>query len=138
MVSITDFSNKQLAFVLARLALGANLFFHGVVRLPKLQGFVGGMEATFQDSMIPSFLVTPMAWLIPIVEFVLGLLLLLGIATRYALVGVVLLMILLITGCCLVENWAALNSQMILVILSCAMIAGLEHNRLALTGKGSK
>jgi len=123
------FTNQQLAYFLARLALGVNLLLHGFVRLPKLSGFVSGMEKQFFGSMIPGFLVTPMAWLIPPVELVLGAMLILGLWTRAALIGSAVLMIVLISGCCLIENWSAVGSQMVYVLFICLLIYRLDDNR---------
>ena len=126
-------SNKELGFLIARVGLGVNLFFHGVVRLPNLSGFVQGMEAKFAESMLPIFLVTPMAYVIPIAELVIGLLLLLGIATRYALIGAAIQMMVLVTGCCFVQDWGPINSQMFLLVLAAFLIANLDFNRCAIT-----
>ena len=126
-------SNKELGFLIARIGLGVNLFFHGLVRLPHLSGFVQAMETKFADSMLPMFLVTPMAHAIPVAELVIGLMLLLGIATRYALLGVAIQMLVLITGCCFVEEWGPINSQMFLLVLAAFLIANFNLNRCAIT-----
>ena len=126
-------SNRELGFLVARIGLGVNLFFHGVVRIPNLAGFVQTMETKFADSLLPIFLVTPMAYAIPLIEFAVGLLLILGIATRYALLGAALQMIVLITGCCFVQEWGPINSQMFLLALAAFLIANLDLNRWAIT-----
>lgn len=125
-------TNAQLAYVLARIAFGLNFFLHGVVRLPKLQDFVGGMQSEFSESMLPSFLVTPTAYLIPIAELILGLMLLLGIFTRKALVGSALVMLILLAGCCLLEKWAVVGSQMVYMLYLVFLIFHLDHNRYEL------
>ncbi len=66
-------ANHELGFLIARVGLGVNLFFHGVVRMPSLGGFVKGMETEFAESLLPMFMVTPMAYVIPITELVIGL-----------------------------------------------------------------
>ena len=126
-------NNHELAFFIARIGLGVNLFFHGLVRLPKLSGFVAGMEKNFADSLLPGFLVTPMAYLIPIVEVIVGLMLLLGLKTKLALISSAVLMFVLITGCCFIENWGPLNSQMFIVAMAAVLISQLHLNRKALT-----
>ena len=126
-------SNQELGFLVARVGLGVNLFFHGLVRLPNLSGFVQGMETKFAESMLPMFMVTPMAYVIPIAEFVIGLMLLLGIATRYALLAAAIQMLVLITGCCFVQDWGPINSQMFLLALAAFLIANFELNRCAIT-----
>ena len=125
-------SDRELGFLIARIGLGINLFFHGIVRLPNLTGFVQGMETKFAESMLPLFLVTPMAYVIPIAELVIGLFLLLGIATRFALIGAAVQMMVLIIGCCFVQDWGPINSQMFLLILAALLIANLNLNRCAI------
>ena len=126
-------SNKELGFLVARVGLAVNLLFHGIARLPNLSGFVKAMEAKFAESMLPMFLVTPMAHAIPIVELVIGILLLLGIATRFALLGAAAQMLVLIIGCCLVQEWGPINSQMFLLVLAAFLIANFNLNRCAIT-----
>ena len=126
-------TDKQLAYLVVRIGLGTNLFFHGVVRLPKLQGFVRGMEKAFADSLLPGFLITPMAHAIPVVELIVGLMLLLGAKTKAALLATAALMLVLITGCCFIENWGPINSQMVILALAALLIAHSHLNRFSLT-----
>ena len=126
-------TDKELAYLVVRIGIGTNLFFHGVVRLPKLQGFVQGMEKTFADSLLPGFLISPMAHAIPVVELIVGLMLLLGAKTKAALLATATLMLMLITGCCFIENWGPINSQMVILALASLLIAHSHLNRFALT-----
>ena len=126
-------NNKELGFLVVRLGMGINLLFHGLVRIPNLAGFVGGMQTKFAESMLPMFLVTPMANAIPFAELLLGLLLLLGIATRYALLGTAVQMAVLITGSCFLQEWGPINSQMFLLALAAFLIANLDLNRCAIS-----
>ena len=131
---IFGLTNKELGFLMARVGLGANLFFHGLVRLPKLQGFVAGMETKFAESMLPGFLVTPTAYAIPVVELLLGIAIVLGIGTRWALLATTVQMMILTSGCCFVEDWGPINSQMFLLVMSAVLMANIDLNRLAITG----
>ena len=127
-------TNKELAFVMARVGLGANLFFHGLVRLPKLQGFVNFMVGEkFANSMLPDVMVTATAYAIPVVELILGIALLLGLGTRWALIGTAIQMMILTSGCCFIEEWDPINSQMFLLAMSAVLMANIELNRLAIT-----
>ena len=125
-------TNSQLAYLVARLILGVNLFFHGLVRLPKLGSFVDGMEGAFAKTPLPGFMVTPMAYAIPIAETILGAFLILGFLTRGALIGSVILFLVLITGCCFLENWSAVTSQMVHSLYIILLLAFLDQNRFAL------
>ncbi len=111
------------SFLLLRVAIGTSLLGHGLVRLPKLPAFSGWMVELFVKSMLPTFLVTPFSYLLPIAEFVIGLLLVTGLFTRQALIAGSWVMIFLISGTCLIENWEALPSQ----LLHVAFLAGLLH-----------
>ena len=71
-------TNKQLAYFLARITLGINLFIHGLVRVPKLESFADGVIAGFEKSMLPEVLVTPFAYAIPILEVAIGAVLIMG------------------------------------------------------------
>jgi thiosulfate dehydrogenase [quinone] large subunit len=100
------------SFLLARLAVGTSLFGHGLVRLPKLDKFSHGMAGAFQRSIIPEFLVIAFGYTLPFAEFVIGLLLLVGLFTRGALVAGAVLMILLIFGTTTIEQWDGISSQL--------------------------
>src|SRR5690606_38647964 len=104
---------KPMAYLVTRLAIGATLFFHGLVRLPKLTSFVQGTVGSFENSMLPTALVEPFGYVIVFGELITGLLLLIGWYTRIAATAAGMLMVLLIVGTCLIENWGALPSQLI-------------------------
>lgn len=118
-------------FLLLRLAVGASLLGHGLVRLPKLSGFSAWMVSTFEKSMIPTALVTPFSYVLPVAEFITGLLLVTGLFTRPALVAGSLIMILLIFGTCMIENWEALPSQLIHVALLATLLSFIGSNSFA-------
>lgn len=101
------------SFFLLRLAIGASMLGHGLVRLPKLDQFSAWMVSSFEKSLLPSFLVLPFSYALPFLEFSVGLLLVLGLFTRPALLAGAVLMVLLIFGTTLIENWEALPSQLI-------------------------
>ncbi|MGJ8677444.1 MAG: DoxX family membrane protein [Akkermansiaceae bacterium] len=128
-----NLTNQQLAYVFARVAFGLNFFIHGLVRMPKMSGFANGVIGKFEDTMLPVWMVTPMAWLIPPAELILGLALILGLWTRLSLIGTASVMLLLLTGSCFMENWGIVGSQMVYVLYIYFLIAHLEHNRLAVT-----
>lgn len=100
-------SNAQLAHGLARLGLGLNIALHGLVRLPNLGGFAAGMRDSFAQSPLPPVLVHAVSHGIPVAEAVIGVLLVLGLQARLALTAGTCLMLLLITGSCLSQNWNA-------------------------------
>ena len=116
------------SYVIARLAIGASMFGHGLVRLPKLPGFSKWMMGQFTHSILPSALVLPFSYLLPIAELFIGLLLLLGLFTGKALIAGSIVMILLILGTTSIENWDAIPSQLIHVAFFAVLLAFIEHN----------
>ncbi|WP_246296990.1 DoxX family membrane protein [Flavobacterium inviolabile] len=70
------------AFLLLRLAIGASMFGHGLVRLPKLNAFSSWMTGNFENTLLPQIIVLPFSYVLPIAEFGIGLLLLLGLFTK--------------------------------------------------------
>lgn len=72
------------------------------------------------------------AFLVPPVELIVGLLLILGLFTRIALVATLVLMAILMYGVTIVQNWDAASSQLIYNIVLFLLLAGLGYNRFAL------
>ncbi|MFC4097373.1 DoxX family protein [Euzebyella saccharophila] len=104
---------KTTLFYLLRLPLAVSMFGHGTVRLTKLDGFRTWMVETTTESAIPTFLIIPFSYALPIVEFGIGLLMLLSIQVKYALVAGLVVMSLLILGSCSIENWGAVGVQLV-------------------------
>ncbi|MFY0253392.1 DoxX family membrane protein [Chitinophaga sp. 30R24] len=120
--------NNAIVFLLLRLSLAASMFGHGLVRLPKLQGFSAWMVKSFDKSMLPSGLVTPFSYALPIAEFIIGLLLLLGLFTRVSLIAGGIVMVMLIFGTAMIENWEAIPSQLIHAAFFGLLLAFIQHN----------
>jgi len=123
--------NKS-AYLMLRLAIGLSMFGHGLVRLPKLQTFSDGMLKEFSNSMLPQALVLPFSYVLPMVEFSVGLLLLLGLFTRMASLVGAITMLFLIWGTCLIENFGALPSQFIHVFFFAVLLHFANSNSLAI------
>jgi len=116
------------SYLMMRLAIAASMFGHGLVRLPKLKSFSGWMVNSFQHSMLPQMLVSPFSYALPVAEFSVGLLLLLGLFTKSASILGSLLMISLIFGTAMIENWEAIPSQLIHVLFFVALLQFSEQN----------
>ncbi|AOM79247.1 DoxX family membrane protein [Pedobacter steynii] len=119
-------------FLLLRLGIAASMFGHGLVRLPKLTSFSNWMVGSFEKSMIPKALVVPFSYALPIAEFAVGLLLLLGLFTRPALLAGSWIMLALIMGTAMVENWEAIPSQLIHLAFFAVLIQFIPHNSWSL------
>ncbi|NVO84907.1 DoxX family protein [Hymenobacter terrestris] len=126
-----NLTNPELAFVLGRLLLGVNFLMHCLVRLPKLAGFRAGLVKQFAATPLPTALVDVFAAALPFVEGGIGLLLL-GLRTRPALVAAMLVMMSLVMGSSLLEEWATVGSQMLYGLFIFALLLHAQHNRLCL------
>lgn len=122
----------SIAYLLVRLALGVSFLGHGLVRLPKLKGFSEWLASSFEGSVIPVWAVAPFGYVLALVEFAVGLLLVVGVFSRTALVAGSLAMIALILGSCLIEKWEWLPSQMIHVFFAALLLVFVSHNRFSL------
>jgi thiosulfate dehydrogenase [quinone] large subunit len=131
-------SNDQLAFFLARITIGINLFIHGLIRIPKLRAFVDYLVEEFQGTYLPEFLVSGFAYSLPFIEFIIGFMLILGLKTRFFAASGALLIAVLIFGSGVKEDWTGVGSQMIYAIFFFLLIKNLEHNALALDSKPRK
>lgn len=120
--------NNPTAFLLLRLAIAASMFTHGLVRLPKLDKFSAWMIGNFEKSMIPKFMVLPFSYALPIAEFSIGLLLILGIFTKPALIAGSVVMIMLLSGTGMIENWEAIPSQLIHIAFFAILLSNIEYN----------
>ncbi|MDN3690658.1 DoxX family membrane protein [Cyclobacterium jeungdonense] len=104
---------KSLSFVFIRLGIGISMFGHGLVRIPKLNAFSTGMVGNFSESYLPGQIVKPFSLALPFLELIVGLLLILGLKTRLAGISGAILMLCLMFGTSMIENWGSLPSQMI-------------------------
>lgn len=96
-----------------RLPIAISLLGHGLVRLPKLEMFSNWMVTSMEKSAIPSFLIVPFSYILPIVEFLIGLSLLIGFQTKYTIYSGLVLMSILILGSASIENWSAIEAQLL-------------------------
>ncbi|WP_286927161.1 DoxX family membrane protein [Flavobacterium sp. UBA4197] len=120
------------AFLLLRLAIGASMFGHGLVRLPKLNAFSSWMTGNFENTLLPQIIVLPFSYVLPIAEFGIGLLLLLGLFTKTAATLGAIVMILLLIGTALIENWEAIPSQLIHVLFFALLLQFTDRNTFAM------
>lgn len=105
--------NNRFAFLIARLAIGMSFFGHGAIRLPKLAQFSEGMAKEFINSPLPQALVLPFGYVLPFLELIVGVMLLVGLFTRFAAFAAGLILVSLIFGSGMIENWNAVSVQLI-------------------------
>src|SRR6478609_1277997 len=131
-VSVKIINMNTTTYLLLRLAVGASMLGHGLVRLPKLQTFSNWMVGSFENSLLPKVLVVPFSYVLPIAEFLIGLMLLGGIFTKQSLTAGSIVMIVLIFGSTMIEHWDALPSQFIHLAFFVLLLQFVSSNSLAL------
>ncbi|MGD1873155.1 MAG: DoxX family protein [Mastigocoleus sp.] len=125
----TDIS---LAYLFLRLLIGVNFFNHGFTRIGTIPDFVEKTVTNLQGSYFPEPLVRINAFLVPIVELIVGILITLGLFTRAALVVTFGLMVILMLGVTSVQNWGAASSQLIYGIILFILLAGVSFNTFSI------
>jgi thiosulfate dehydrogenase [quinone] large subunit len=122
-----------------RLFMGLLMFMHGAVRLgPKYEKFIAWAQNLYAETWIPGWLVTIEAMLIPGVEIIVGLLLLLGYQTRWALVGAFALMSTLLVGMIVLEDWAIVSRHIIYALSFYLLLHNIEYNHYSLDAKRAR
>lgn len=101
------------AFFFLKLPIAISLLGHGLVRIPKLHIFSEWMVTTMEKSMIPKLIIVPFGYVLPFAEAILGILLLINFKTKYTLYSAIVLMSILIFGSCSIENWSAIEAQLL-------------------------
>jgi thiosulfate dehydrogenase [quinone] large subunit len=129
---------ESITYLLARLPIGMSFFGHGLERLPKLDAFSHGMAASFSKSILPEALVLPFGYILPVLELVTGILLLLGLFTRFATVLGVALMLALIFGSCMVEQWNNVFTQIIYGDYLALLYYFAQYNAISIDGWRSR
>jgi thiosulfate dehydrogenase [quinone] large subunit len=105
---------------------------HGLVRLPILVHFPANTAKNFEGTILPEWFVYAFGLVLPCVEALLGITLILGLLTRWALVTASLLMAILIFGTALRSDWATVGLQMTYVIAYFLALLFVEYNRYSL------
>jgi len=99
-------------YLLARLPMGLSFFGHGLIRIIKLDEFSDGMVKQFSKSVLPEGFVSAFGHVLPFLEFITGLLILLGLFTRFGIVLGVAIILALIFGSSVIEQWNAIFTQL--------------------------
>jgi thiosulfate dehydrogenase (quinone) large subunit len=126
--------DRAIAYLLIRLTIGASLFGHGLVRIPRLGAFHAHLASDFKASILPAALVSVCGYALPFVELATGLLLLAGVLTRAAAVVAGLVMIVLVFGATSIEHFNVIGDQLIHASLLAVVVAFREHNRYSVDG----
>ena len=106
-------SDARIAYAILRLTLGINIALHGITRVMNgTGGFAELLGKQFQATLLPRVLVEAFAHTLPWAETIIGLLLLAGLATRFALIAGGLLMAVLTLGTTLRQDFQSAGLQL--------------------------
>jgi thiosulfate dehydrogenase [quinone] large subunit len=115
------------AFLLARIVIGISFFGHGLVRIPIISKFSNTMMKEFESSIIPQVMVSAFSHALPFAELIIGLLLLIGLCTRYTLIAAILLMAGFIFGATSIQKWDLITIQLFHAAFCIALLAFSER-----------
>jgi thiosulfate dehydrogenase [quinone] large subunit len=125
-------NNKSLAYALLRIAFGINFAGHGLVRIYNgVDAFATTTAEHLAKSPLPHSLTFGFSYVIPFLESILGLVLILGIFTRAALVCGAVFMMLLTIGIASNQQWDIASQQLIYSAIFFLLLYLIEHNGLA-------
>jgi thiosulfate dehydrogenase [quinone] large subunit len=118
-------SDAVIAYAILRLSFGVNIMLHGVSRLVAgSSGFLTYLNHYFEHApLIPKSFLPVFGAVLPPVETALGLLLLVGLCTRFALIGGGLVMTALVLGTNLAQDWNVAGLQLIYCFLYYHLLA---------------
>ncbi len=120
--------DRKIGYFVLRFTLGLSIFMHGLVRLPHLSAFADGMVREFANTVLPAVVVRPFAIGLVFVEAIVGLLVLLGLFTRAALILGSVTMAALIFGTTLRSDWNTVAVQLLYCAIYAALVAAREYN----------
>jgi len=116
----TSTRDRHHAYLLLRLITGLDFFMHGFARIftgTHLSGFAQGMARSMASTPLPPALTLTSGYLIPCAELLIGTLLLLGLFTRATLTLALLLMLILMFGIGLKQDWNVAASQLLYALV---------------------
>jgi thiosulfate dehydrogenase (quinone) large subunit len=120
--------DRKLGYLTLRFTLGLAILMHGLERLPDLGAFADGMVKEFAETPLPAALVRAFALGLVFAETIIGLLVLVGLWTRGALLFGAAVMCALVFGTALRSDWNTLAIQMLFAVIYAALIAAREYN----------
>jgi thiosulfate dehydrogenase [quinone] large subunit len=122
-----------LAVGLLRLTTGINMLLHGATRIfGDMGGFIEGTVKGFEKTILPSWSVQLFATGLPFIEALIGLLLILGLFTRPALVLGALTIGSLVFGMSLRSEWTTVGLQMTYAVVFSILLFGRHLDQFSL------
>src|SRR6267378_4016074 len=120
-------SDAVIAYTILRISFGANIMGHAA--------FLAYLTHYFEKtSYVPAGLLSGFATVQPWVELILGLLLMIGLATRFSLIAGGLVILCLVIGTNLAQDWLVSGLQLIYAFLYYYLLVHLDQNRYSIDG----
>ena len=122
--------DQRAAYLLLRLIAGMDFFGHGFARIftgSYLSGFAHSMVGDMAKSPLSAPLVLATGYVVPCVELVIGVLLLTGVATRFALIMAMLLVLVLMFGITMKQDWNIAGQQLLYGLVLAVLLYGRER-----------
>jgi len=131
--STLDTSDTSLAYAIFRLTFGVNICFRGVARIfvLGLDNFGAGMMKQFSATAFPLGFVDIFAHTLPWIETAIGIMLILGLGTRYALIIGGLMMTALTFGTMFLQNFDLAWLQLTYAIAFFLLLAARAWNTIS-------
>jgi thiosulfate dehydrogenase (quinone) large subunit len=121
--------DESLAYALLRTVVGINLMMHGISRAIGGTGeFAAKLVMQFAHAPLPAWSVWVFGLTLPAIEGGLGLLLLIGLRTRAALIAASALIIVLTFGSSLLQDWPAAGIQLTYAAVYAALLFLHKYN----------
>jgi thiosulfate dehydrogenase [quinone] large subunit len=122
--------DRRLAYGVFRFTFGINILIHAAGRLfgAGAAGFAAKTSNEFAGTPLPHGVVSAFLIVLPFAEAVLGVLLILGLFTRWTLVLGGLLIAALVFGTALRGDWTTVGIQMIYAIIYYLLLRNLADN----------
>jgi thiosulfate dehydrogenase [quinone] large subunit len=120
---------RALGYFILRLSLGVDMTMHYVVRTWGIsQDFVPVTEKMFVGNLLPMSWVHYFLTYLPYFEGVLGVLLILGLLSRWAITAEGLLVTVLMFGTALRSDWTVVSHQMIYILFVFLLLATEQYD----------
>jgi thiosulfate dehydrogenase [quinone] large subunit len=117
-----------------RVAMGVAMLTHGIARAGHIPAFVESTVKMFASSILPAEAVRMFAWVVCPVEFLIGISVLFGLATRLGLLLGALWMAILIFGSTLIEKYDVVGIQLIYSVIFFLLLVYARYNAVSLDG----
>lgn len=129
-------SDAVIAYTILRVSFGANIMLHGVSRIYMGHAaFLAYLTHYFEKvSYFPVGMLSLFATVQPWVELILGLLLTIGLLTRFSLIAGGLVILSLVIGTNLAQDWLVSGLQLIYAFLYYYLLVHVDQNRFSIDG----